>query len=59
MADKGVNKGFTLLELIGVLVLILIIIFILSFVINGNSDTHCYYSSKGIICTYGEIGSDK
>lgn len=53
------SKGFTLLELIGVLVLILIVIFIVSFVINGNSDTHCYYSSKGIICTYGEIGSDK
>ena len=53
------SKGFTLLELIGVLVLILIVIFIVSFVINRNSDTHCYYSSKGIICTYGEIGSEK
>ena len=53
------KKGFTLLELIGALVLILIVIFIVSFVINGNSDIHCYYSSKGIICTYGEIGSDK
>lgn len=53
------KKGFTLLELIGVLVLILIVIFIVLFVVNGNNDTHCYYSSKGIICTYGEIGSDK
>lgn len=53
------KKGFTLLELMGVLTLILIVIFIVLFVINGNSDTHCYYSSKGIICTYGEIGVDK
>ena len=53
------NKGFTLLELVGILVLILIIIFIFTYIVNGNVDTHCYYSSKGIICTYGEIGSDK
>ena len=53
------KKGFTLLELMGVLVLILIVIFIVLFANNGNSDRHCYYTSKGIICTYGEIGSDK
>ena len=53
------KKGFTLLELMGVLALILIIIFVISFVINGNSDTRCYYTSKGLFCIYGEIGSDK
>lgn len=53
------NKGLTLIELVGIFVLVVIIIFIFTYVINGNADTHCYWSSKGIICTYGEIGSDK
>lgn len=48
---------FMLLELVGILVLVLIIIF--TYIINGNVNTHCYWTSKGIICTYGEIGSDK
>lgn len=53
------KKGITLLELVGILVLVLIIIFIFTYVINDNTDTHCYWSSKGIICTYGEIGGIK
>ena len=52
------KKGITLIELLGIIVLILLIFFIV-ILASGKIDSHCYYTSKGIICTYGELGSDK
>lgn len=52
------NKGLTRIELLSALMLLLIICWIvLMFIYRDNMK--CYYTTKGYICTFGEIEGDK
>ncbi len=46
------NKGITLIELLGIFVLIMIIFTIISFIIQDHKNTECHYTTKGIICEF-------
>lgn len=52
------NKGFTLVELLTIILLIILILWCL-FLVFGKDHTKCYMTTEGIICTFGKIGSDE
>lgn len=53
------KKGITLIELLLVLTIIMFICWLFLLIIGGGKDMECYYTTKGIICTYDKIGSNK
>ena len=51
------KKGFTMIELLVITILLLIIFWVAITILTGKKQRiDCYYTSNGVICNYGRLG---
>lgn len=51
------RKGFTLIQLLAITIILLIIFWLIIALITGESkNIDCYMTTKGLICNYGKLG---
>ena len=51
------KKGFTLIQLLVITIILLIIFWLIISLITGEEkNIDCYITTKGLICNYGKLG---
>lgn len=51
------KNGFTLIQLLAIIIILLIIFWLIMIVATGKiKNIDCYMTTKGLICNYGKLG---